>query len=262
MHERPELLISPTKDDICMNTAHPSTLDCGNKHRVYLWHVLSLLPAHSIQQAWRSYRQAKVCRMTEGISLLHSIRANPFDASRANEQTADSEQPSPEKSSDHHPIASRQSLLLDDEIASLPSPTDEPSFHMAAVAAQLYSLDDRDQHIEEVLTTRNVKENQAKDESFDDSHGNPNIKHLLTSVYSSVQLCYVGGNDRKQPAAESADTEPESSGRESRGAADGASTGSPELEEGLDEELERSVRISFKIVEKLQLSFSAALFSF
>ena len=77
MHERAELLIYPTKDDICMNTAHPATLDCSNKHCVYLWHVLSLLPAHSIQQAWRSYRQEKVCRMTEGISLLHSHPRQP-----------------------------------------------------------------------------------------------------------------------------------------------------------------------------------------
>lgn len=176
--------------------------------------------------------------MTKDINLMHSVRANPFDVSRPMSESANSATP-PETSLmyDEQNVTGQRILLDDDELASIPSPSEEPTFHLAALAAQLYSIDAREQHIEKVITTSRLDESPSDDE--DDDAESPS-KHF--SAYSSMQICFVSGNSEEMCQEVAADIETETaSGRESRGAADGASTGTPAAQEELEGDFEQIV---------------------
>eukprot|EP00117_Sycon_ciliatum_P024137 scpid8402/ scgid20329/ len=174
-----------------------------------------------IQRAWRHHRLLSSSR-----EEVTAERPNPFSS------------PTPDQlklrlTSVDSKASLEQSFATDDES----SPVD-PTYHMATVAAQLCTLASHEKHLEEITRTvpSSGDEMEGEEEEVDGAHTS-----VLSSAQKarllapSMQICFTAA---RQDASDVAPHLPVS-GRESRGAADGASSGSPV---GTDDERSDSIK--------------------
>ena len=122
----------------------------------------------------------------------------------------------------------------------------DPTFHLATVAAKLCTLESHERHVEEITQEVPPSEDE-REESDDEAITSERRAKLLAS---SMQICFT----RRQ----NTDLTPQlpTGGRESRGAADGASSGSPVATDDERSELLKPAKVRSTAASKTASSSS------